>query len=685
MHSFLNLYNSLSKEKIKGLGPKKLALFEKLKLFTVKDLLFNFPHRYEFQDNIIKIKDLKENEPAVCLGVVKTITTDDKIIKNRKMNITKVLISDETGEVWATFFNQKYIYNHFEKGENVVLIGTPAIDNYFKVICFSGAEIHKGKTFTPRIIPIYSQVEDISSEFIHKIILAELDRFLGYMKEVLPFEIIKKYDLVDRVSALRYIHNPQTRDEIDIAHKRFKIEELFLYLSKIVKNRFESIESGVNERIDLSKHVLTQKYINSLPFKLTAGQLNAIKDVLHDLKTKPVCNRLIQGDVGSGKTVVAIALLLNIAENGYQGALVAPTETLAEQHYLGIEDAFLSMGITPLLLTGSLSAKEKQKAFEMIKSGEAKIIIGTHALFTDNVEFHKLGMAIIDEQHKFGVEQRDALRSKGYFSHVINMSATPIPKSVAMTVYGDMDVSIIDVMPEGRQPVITKWLPTKELFTKAVELTRKEILNGRQAYIVCPSIEKNMESKVKLLAVDTVYENIKKHPLLKEFSIEVLHGKTNLKEKEDIMKRFKAGDIKILISTTVIEVGVNVPNASVMIIMDADRFGLAQLHQLRGRVGRGEYKGYCFLQTIKDVSDDCNKRLSIMEKTRDGFIIAEEDLKIRKSGKIFGLEQSGKEDFVFNSLTDDLDLIVNVRDSVYDIFSKNIIKNEYFFKELELL
>ena len=425
---------------------------------------------------------------------------------------------------------------------------------------------------------------------------------------------------------------------------------------------------------------LVKKYLQNLSFELTNAQKNVIKDIYKELNRGVFINRLIQGDVGSGKTVVAMVLLLYMIENGYQGVIMAPTEILAAQHYLSIKDDFEKLGVKTELLTGSVKGKKREAMLSGIKSGEVSLVIGTHALIEDNVEFGRLGLIVIDEQHRFGVVQRKKLRDKGILSNLLVMSATPIPRSLALSIYGDLDISIIDELPPGRKPIRTKWISTEPDLEKAYDFIEKKLREGRQAYFVVPLIEDSEKMAVK--SIEQYRYEIENR--FSNYKIGILHGKMKNAEKDEVMKSFKNRETDILISTTVVEVGINVPNATIISIINAERFGLSSLHQLRGRVGRGEYQSYCFLisQTDNDIS---KARLRIMEKTQDGFEIAEEDLRLRKSGEIFGTRQTGFSDLKFIDIIQDVKTIKAVKDMCveYLIEKKGIIDNEYLKMDIE--
>ena len=486
------------------------------------------------------------------------------------------------------------------------------------------------------------------------------------MSENIPKEICQKYNILGRNQALSEIHFPSSEKILEEAKRRFAIEELLIIEMGILKNRFLT-DALTQAFYHLEgKKTLVKQYLSSLPFQLTKAQKKVITEIYKDLEQGRIVNRLVQGDVGSGKTMVAMVLLLYMIENGYQGALMAPTEILAIQHYLGIYSKMQELGLRVELLTGSIRGKKRRKLLDDLKEGNIDLLIGTHALLEEEVRFHQLGFIVIDEQHRFGVLQRKKLREKGILTNLLVMTATPIPRSLALSIYGDLDVSILDELPPGRSPIKTKWISTKEDMEKMYAFIRKQLSQGKQAYFVAPLIEES--EKLLLSSILEVEEEVKEK--LPNYKIALLHGRMKNIEKDEIMQRFKQREIDILVSTTVIEVGIDVPNAVIMTILNAERFGLSALHQLRGRVGRGKDASFCFLIS-KTQNETSKQRLEIMEATQDGFIIAEEDLKLRNAGEIFGLRQSGLSDLRFIDLLHDVKTIKLVRDECMEYLRKN--------------
>ncbi len=617
---------------VKGIGPKKAYKLNKLGIFTLKDLLYYFPRQYEDRNNLKKIVELKNEDKATIKALIVGITTSNP---RKGMTLTKVDVKDETGYAKLVFFNQPYISNTFKSGDTILVFGK--VKKEFKNIEFSSCEIEhlsNSPKNTCKIMPIYPLTFGVTNKEIISIIKSVLSNKELIIKEYLPKGIIDKYKLCSIDYAIRNIHSPSNKESFKIALYRIIFEEflilqLGLFMFKNGVTEVEGIKFEENEKL--------KDIISSLPFKLTKAQNRALNEIIEDMKSPKVMNRLVQGDVGSGKTVVALLTLANCVLNGYQGALMAPTEILAEQHYISLTETLKEFGMNVELLVGSLTKKQKEKVLERVKNKEIDILIGTHALIEDKVEFDRLGLVITDEQHRFGVRQRGKLSDKGNNPDVLVMTATPIPRTLALILYGDLDISIIDELPPGRQPIDTIAVSKDKRDRAYNNLVRAEVEKGRQVYIVCPLVEESEAIEAKA-AVELVEEL--KQEYFSDLKVGLLHGKMKASEKESIMKSFKNKELDILVSTTVIEVGVNVPNATLMIIENAERFGLAQLHQLRGRVGRGKHKSYCIL-IYASKSEVCRQRMSIMEETNDGFKISEKDLEIRGPGEFFGTRQHG--------------------------------------------
>ncbi len=617
---------------VKGIGPRKAQKLNKLGIFTLRDLIYYFPRQFEDRNNLKKIFELQNEDKATLKVVIIGITTSSL---RKGMNITKVDVRDDTGYAKLVFFNQDYIKNTLKPGDTILVFGK--VKKEFKSIELSSCEVElltNSPKNTCKIMPIYPLTYGVTNKDVMGMIKIALSDPNLEIKEYLPKRIIEKYKLCSIDYAIKNMHIPTSKEALKIALYRIVFEEfLILQLGLFTfKNGIEDIEG-----IKFKKNKILDNIVSSLPFKLTGAQDRALNEIIEDMNSNNVMNRLVQGDVGSGKTVVALLALSYCVLNGYQGALMAPTEILAEQHYISLTDTLKDFGMNVELLVGSLTKKQKEKVLDKVKNNEVDILIGTHALIEDKVEFNKLGLVITDEQHRFGVRQRNKLSSKGDNPDILVMTATPIPRTLALILYGDLDISIIDELPPGRQPIETIAIDKKKRDNVYNSFVRTEVEKGRQVYIVCPLVEESEAIEAKA-AVDLVEEL--KTEYFSDLRVGLLHGKMKGSEKDSIMKSFKNKELDILVSTTVIEVGVNVPNATLMIIENAERFGLAQLHQLRGRVGRGSHKSYCIL-IYASKSDVCKQRMSIMEETNDGFKISEKDLEIRGPGEFFGTRQHG--------------------------------------------
>lgn len=617
---------------VKGIGPKKAKKLNKLGIFTLKDLIYYFPRQFEDRNNLKKIFELQNEDKATLKVIIVGITTSSP---RKGMNITKVDVRDDTGYAKLVFFNQDYIKNTLKPGDTILVFGK--VKKEFKSIELSSCEVEfltNSPKNTCKIMPIYPLTYGVTNKDVMGMIKTALSDPNLEIKEYLPKRIIEKYKLCSIDYAIKNMHIPTSKEALKIALYRIVFEEfLILQLGLFTfKNGIEDIEG-----IKFKKNKILDNIVSSLPFKLTGAQDRALNEIIEDMNSNNVMNRLVQGDVGSGKTVVALLALSYCVLNGYQGALMAPTEILAEQHYISLIDTLKDFGMNVELLVGSLTKKQKEKVLDKVKNNKVDILIGTHALIEDKVEFNKLGLVITDEQHRFGVRQRNKLSSKGDNPDILVMTATPIPRTLALILYGDLDISIIDELPPGRQPIETIAIDKKKRDNVYNSFVRTEVEKGRQVYIVCPLVEESeaIEAKSALNLVEEL-----KTEYFSDLRVGLLHGKMKGSEKDSIMKSFKNKELDILVSTTVIEVGVNVPNATLMIIENAERFGLAQLHQLRGRVGRGSHKSYCIL-IYASKSDVCKQRMSIMEETNDGFKISEKDLEIRGPGEFFGTRQHG--------------------------------------------
>jgi len=678
IESYRNIYSKLEDIPAKYITAKQLSNLKSLGINTIYDLIYYFPRAYDDRTNIKKIGELKFNEYVVLKANVMSVV--NLTVRSGK-KIVKAMVTDGTGIMEILWFGMPYIKKSLRVGEEYIFIGQTKKAAVFQLInpeykLFSGQQ----KVSESEILPIYSSNKNITQNSLRKLVEKFLVNFLNYFEENIPKKLIKEYKIMERKSAIKNIHYPVSMKEIEEAKRRFAIEELLILELGILKNRF-IIENSNSKNYEVEgKKEKVKEFLSQLTFNLTNAQKKVIKEIYDEISNGKIVNRLIQGDVGSGKTVVAMVMLIYMAENGYQGALMAPTEILANQHYLGIKERLEKIGLRVELLTSSIKGKKKNEILESIANGDVDIVIGTHSLIEDNVIFKKLGLIVIDEQHRFGVNQRNKLREKGFLGNLLVMSATPIPRSLALSIYGDLDLSIIDELPPGRTPIKTKWIANDEDLEKMYNFIYKKVNAGNQAYFVAPLIETS--DKMALKSVDKVSEEIERKFSNKKIGI--IHGKMKAKEKDEVMLKFKNKEYDILIATTVIEVGIDVPASTIMTIYNAERFGLSALHQLRGRVGRGSKQSYCFLIS-NSITENSKQRLSIMEETEDGFRIAEEDLKLRNSGEIFGLRQSGFSDLKFIDIIYDVKTIKLVRDECIKYLKehKGEIENIYLKYDIE--
>jgi ATP-dependent DNA helicase RecG len=659
---------------IKGIGPRRAALLAKLGIEIVKDILFYLPTRYEDRSSIKKITQLISGEIQTVTGKVIKAEVMPASPRRPRLKIFSVVITDGNGALTAKWFNQTYLGKIFKPAHKVVFYGLVK-SNYwgsgFEMVnpeyeIIDDDEEDADHINTGRVVPVYGLTEGLSQRQLRSIVHLTLTSALATVTDVMPEDIITDLHLPGLRQSIEAVHFPPPGTSLSDLnggtspyHQRLAFDELFtlqLGLAAIKNN--EISEKGISFE---PTGKLTGELLEKLPFKLTGAQKRVIDDIAKDMKSPFPMNRLIQGDVGSGKTIVAFIAMLGAVESGYQTALMAPTEILAEQHYLNIHSLAESLGLKIHLLTGS----KKDKNYDMIASGKAQIVIGTHALIQEAVSFKNLGLIVIDEQHRFGVMQRAQLRKKGTNPDTLIMTATPIPRTLAITLYGDLDYSLIDELPPNRTPVLTKVI--RELQKNIVyDLMDRETKAGRQVYVVYPLIEESEKSNLKA-AITGMEALQKKFPDLK---VGLIHGKLPTSEREDIMRDFKKGLIQMLVSTTVIEVGVDVPNATLMVIIHAERFGLSQLHQLRGRVGRGAAKSHCLLLNYGG-SVDAMRRLDIMARSNDGFKIAEKDLEIRGPGEFFGTRQSGLPDLKAANLLRDYKLLEIARKQAFSLIEKD--------------
>lgn len=631
---------------VKGIGEKTEKLFQKLGVYTTDDLIEFYPRNYDMYQAPIRVCEL-DNQSVAAFRCV--IVTTPVIRQVRKLSILILNVKDEDGEnITVKWYNMPFLKNKFRIGQHYVFRGKVSKNNFYGKdrnngkITLEQPEIYLPEEYAGKqgaLSPIYRLTEGLSNKIVTKSVKQVIENeFAGY--EFLAEEILQKYHLMGYQTAILKIHFPETEEEMQEARRRLAFNEFFLFLMAL--HRFKEEEGVVLNEYPVDDFKRTDAFLESLSYELTGAQKKVIAQMRNDFSGKRPMNRLIQGDVGSGKTIVALTGLLDIAFQGYQGALMAPTEVLAVQHYESISKMLEENNI-PLrveLLTGSMKAKEKRQAYERIELGISDIIIGTHAIIQDAVRYYNLALVITDEQHRFGVKQREKLSDKGLYPHIMVMSATPIPRTLAIILYGDLDVSVIDELPVGRQPV-KNCVVGREYRPNAYRFLAEQVHQGHQCYVICPMIEENEN----LESADVIsYAEILRENLPDDIRVEYLHGKMPPGRKNEIMECFAANEIQVLVSTTVIEVGVNVPNATVMMVENAERFGLASLHQLRGRVGRGKAQSYCIFISTSDKTET-KKRLEILNKSNDGFEIADWDLKLRGPGDFFGIRQSGDMDF----------------------------------------
>lgn len=631
---------------LSGIGPAKAKLFAALNIFTLEDLICHFPRGYEDRTKLIPVGQLQPDQPACFRAMVMSTPRVSHIRKG--LDLTKVQVADATGRLNLTFFNSRYAADALRYGEEYIFYGTVTGDYVGYGMTNPVFEKPDAPAVTTRrILPIYPLTAGLTNAAMLRAVRQALS-ICDPPREVLPASLREEFHILPAEEAYRAIHEPRAMGEAEEAKRRLVFEEFFVFSAGLALTRAARQEKKTPpyENTDLAP------FLQVLPFSLTGAQSRAIGDILEDFRKGVPMNRLIQGDVGSGKTMVAAAAAYCAVCNGAQAALMAPTEILAEQHYASLSKLFAPLGITVELLTGSMTPKQKRQVRGDLESGALRLAVGTHALLSDTTVFQNLGLVITDEQHRFGVAQRSRLSSKGASPHLLVMSATPIPRTLALLMYGDLEVSVLDELPPGREPVDT-FLVGESYRGRIHAFIRKQVAEGHQCFIVCPAVEENQDLGVKAA---TVWAETLQKTVFPDLRIALLHGQLKGSEKEEIMARFSHGEADILVSTTVIEVGVDVPRATLMIIEDADRFGLSQLHQLRGRVGRGKDKSYCIL-TTRNRNPETVARLKALCKTNDGFRIAEEDLRLRGPGDFFGSRQSGLPAFRAADMSFDMDLL----------------------------
>ncbi|MEA2103252.1 MAG: ATP-dependent DNA helicase RecG [Candidatus Cloacimonadota bacterium] len=651
---------------VSGVGPKRAKLLEKLGIKTVEDILLYFPRDYVNRVNNRPIVELEIDE---IISVKVHITSKGTLQSRYKKSMFKVVVSDGTGYITCIWFNaSKWLQKQFEVGDEIIVMGR--LQFYGKNLSITHPDVEfiedkKKESFWSKrdLLPIYHLTEGLTNKFFRKIIFTILNGGFD-SSETLPDYIRNEEKLISLSDALQKIHMPESEEDVEVAKKRLIFEELFFLQLMLARKKIHWSRAKGNSMI-LQK-TLTTSLKNKLPFELTASQKKVLNEIVKDMNSPFQMNRLLQGDVGSGKTIISIFAMLLAVENGFQAAIMAPTEILVHQHYFALKNFLKDIPVKSIILLGGNYAG-KSAIKDAVQKGEYDIVVGTHSLIQKDVKFKNLGLVIVDEQHRFGVLQRKVLSQKGQIPDKLVMSATPIPRSLALTVYGDLDVSIIDELPPNRQEIYTNWIK-KAKKSKVYDFIKKEVDKGRQVYIVCPLVEES--EKLNLRDATSTFEDLQNGEFAK-YRLALLHGKMKNADKDRIMQKFSGGEIDVLVSTTVIEVGIDVPNATIMMIEHAERFGLSQLHQLRGRVGRGKYKSYCVLVAYYPMSDEGLIRLNTMKATNDGFKISEVDLEIRGPGEFFGTEQSGMPRFRIANIIRDRNVLEKVRKIAFKIIDED--------------
>lgn len=666
---------------VKGVGPKVAYTLNKLGIYTAQDLIFYLPRKHIDYSSRTLIKHLQEGQSTTIFGHIKSVSAFNS--KNN-LSVVKVKIADETGYIELGFFQAKAnrftlerTKAQFPVNAGIMVSGTVKMNNFdhkltidkpnYSIMTGEFLDGENSNLNLARIVPIYTVCENLNVKTLRKAIHNAIQIYKGTITDVIPQYLREKYDLLDKKTAIEQIHFPESMELLEKARFSLIFEELFIVQLKMVRLRHENNQNSALA-LQVKTDGLVQNFIKSLPFELTGGQKRAINEILNDLNSEKPMARLLQGDVGSGKTVVACIMLLAGVENGYQGALMAPTEILAQQHYNNLVNWLTPLGLSVGLFLGSQKKKEREKFQTDLRNGQTHIAVGTHALIQDSIDFNNLGAIVVDEQHRFGVKQRNVLRKKSQNPQMLTMTATPIPRTLALTVHGDLDLTIIDEMPKGRLPIKTALTSSHK---SVYELIKREVEAGRQAYVVYPLIDESETLSAKAATQEA--EKLQQE-VFPQFKIGLLHGKLKNDEKEQVMADFKNKKYDILVSTTVVEVGVDVPNATVMVIENAERFGLSQLHQLRGRVGRNSLQSYCVLVSPSR-SQETRERLGIMTQTNDGFVIAEKDLQLRGPGEFLGTRQSGLPDLIISDIVRDAEILEKTRYEAIEFVKNNNIEN----------
>lgn len=677
---------------MKGVGPKIAYKLNKLGIYTVQDLMLYFPKKHIDYSSRTLIRDLKEGETTTVFGYIKSVSAFNT---QKKLSVVKVTVADESGRLDLSFFQAKSnrfmlerTKSQFPINAGIMLSGKVKRNNYdgkltfdkptYSIMTGEFLEDKNSNLNIARIVPIYTVCEDLSIKVLRRAIFNAIQKYKDEIENVIPDFMREKIGLLDKKAAVEQIHFPESQELLEQARFSLIFEELFLIQLKMVRIREQNSHNHSALALKIKEKGLVKEFIDNLPFELTGAQKKAVNEILNDLNSDVPMARLLQGDVGSGKTVVATIMLLAGVENGYQGALMAPTEILAQQHYNNLQQWLSPMGISVGLFLGSQGKKIREKFRTDLRNGQMNIAVGTHALIQEDVDFNNLGTIVVDEQHRFGVKQRNVLKKKSQNPQILTMTATPIPRTLALTVHGDLDLTIIDELPKGRKPIKTSLVTSHR---GVYELIQSEIDAGRQAYVVYPLIEESETLSAKAATIEA--ERLQKE-VFPQYKIGLLHGKLKNDEKEQVMKDFKDKKYDILVSTTVVEVGVDVPNATVMLIENAERFGLSQLHQLRGRVGRNNLQSYCILHTSTK-SQETRERLNIMTQTNDGFVIAEKDLQLRGPGEFLGTRQSGLPDLIISDIVRDAKILEMARNEAIDFVKTNKIEDYPKLKEITSL
>lgn len=665
---------------LKGIGPKIAYILNKLGIYTVSDLLYYFPRKHVDYSTRTRIRDLKVGETTTVFATIRSVQA---FTTKSNLGVIKVGISDGSGRLNLNFFSSKSskytlerMKAQFPKDSGIMVSGIVKVNSYDGLLTLDKPTysimddeiLNTSNINLARIVPIYPLSENLNIKTLRKAIYNTIQLFKNDIETILPYYLIEKYHLLEKKDAIEQIHFPNDNEALQNARFSLVFEELFLIQLRLALLREENNKSISSIPLEIKKDGLVMKFINGLPFDLTSAQKRAVNEILNDLNSENPMQRLLQGDVGSGKTVVACIMLLAAIENGYQAAIMAPTEILAQQHYNNLIKWLTPLGLRVELLIGSIGKKQRSISETNLRNGQANIAVGTHALIQESVDFANLGAVVIDEQHRFGVKQRLALRKKSQNPQILTMTATPIPRTLAITMNGDLDLTIIDELPKGRKPIITEIVNSRK---QIANLIRKEVNAGRQAYIVYPLIE---ESETLSAKAATIEKEKWQNEIFPEYKIGLLHGKLKNDEKDAVMEKFKNKEYDVLVSTTVVEVGVDVPNATVIVIENAERFGLSQLHQLRGRVGRSDLQSYCLLSSSTK-SQETRTRLNIMTETNDGFVIAEQDLKIRGPGEFLGTRQSGLPDMLIADIVNDAKILEIARSEAIEFVKNNNVND----------